>query len=126
MLSMSTREETKRKAELWDELHRRTYEEIADKMSIEPIRAWLDKKEHRKGYLGIDDYSDEGIGPYYCIPLKVFQQCGMDDDEFWYGKTTNHKQTFKRRHICWKCEDPFVELTNEHLCPPCQEEYDRA
>ena len=111
--------------DLHTELSRRVYEELADQMSIEPIRAWLDKKENRKATRGIDSYDGEGIGPYYCIPLDVFRKCGMDDDEFWYGKSTHHKQTFERRHQCWKCDGIFVKMSGDSLCEPCQEEYDR-
>ena len=51
---------------------------------LEPIREWLDVKEHRRGYFG--STGKEGIGDYYCIPIDVLIKCGMSVDELFFGR----------------------------------------
>mgnify|MGYP003108840191 FL=1 len=105
-------------AELFEELSRRVYEELDDKTSMMPLRQWLDDKERRSSMRGYD----REIGPYYIVPLSVFEQCGIDEEEFFYGKTTHHKHTFERKHQCWKCDKIHVYLDGESVCDSCREE----
>ena len=55
-----------------------------DRLSIEPIREWLDVKENRRGYFG--STGKNGIGDYYCIPIEVLIKCGISIDELFFGK----------------------------------------
>ena len=84
---------------------------------LEPIREWLDVKEHRRGYLG--STGKDGIGDYYCIPVSVLKDCGMSIDEIFYGKTYVEEQEWRSKHTCIKCGEMASSLDHDEFCSTC-------